>query len=303
MARNMKMTTITAAILALSLFSFAQTISSQQVLVVGDRLGWTIPPAGPAPYDAWAASHIFVAGDILVFNFKNGDQDVARVTREEFLTCNTTNPMEVKKTNPANFTLNSKGDWYFTSTLDRHCELGQKLAVHVLASGPSPRPQPKPRGPRNFTVGGPLGWIVPPAGEIVYISWARTKTFRVGDALVFWFINGTQDVAEVKKEDYEKCETNKSMAVYSSSPVRIVLNTTGEHFYTSTYHDHCALGQKLAINVTSNTSSSPSSSSSESAFSPEAAMPPSTPGSSASRVLSAYMPPFLAFIAMAFFYY
>ncbi|XP_054822625.1 blue copper protein-like [Prosopis cineraria] len=301
MARSMKMTMIRVAVLALSLFSFSETVASQQVLVVGGRLGWTIPPAGPAPYDAWAASHIFIVGDILVFNFTNGDQDVARVTREAFLRCNTTNPIEVKKTNPANFTLNSTGDFYFTSTLDRHCESGQKLAVHVLASGPSPSSQPKPRGPRNFTVGGDLGWIVPPGGEIVYKSWARTKTFRIGDALEFLFINGTQDVAEVRKEDYEKCQTNSSIAVYSSSPVRIVLNTTGEHFYTSTYLDHCALGQKLAINVTSNTSSS-SSSSSGSAFSPEGAMPPSTPGSSATRVVSAYMPAFVV-IALAFFHF
>ncbi|KAI9117641.1 hypothetical protein K1719_011807 [Acacia pycnantha] len=286
----MKMTMIRLAIIAMSLFSFVETISCQQVLVVGDRLGWTIPQAGSLPYDAWAASHIFVVGDILVFNFTNGDQDVARVTKEAFLTCNTTNPIQVNKTNPANFSLNSTGDWFFTSTLDKHCELGQKLAVHVLASGP-----------RNYTVGGPLGWIVPPGGDIVYKSWARTKTFRLGDALEFLFINGTQDVAEVKKEDYDKCETNNTIAVYSSSPVRIVLNTTGEHFYTSTYRDHCALGQKLAINVTSNTSSS--STSFGFASSPEAAMPPSTSGSSASGVVCAYMLAFFTFVAMVFFYY
>lgn len=118
----------------------------------------------------------------------------------------------------------------------------------------------------------------------------------------FRFINGTGDVAEVNKEDYEKCETNKSVAAYSTSPVRIVLNSSGEHFYTSTYPHHCALGQKLAINNTSN-NTSPRPPSVGSAFSPEAVMPPSTPGSSASRALFSHMPAFFVFIAMAFFYY
>lgn len=124
-----------------------------------------------------------------MFNFTNGEQDVAQVTKEAFLKCNTTSPISVKKTNPANFTLDGAGDYYFTSTLDGHCVMGQKLAVHVSGSGPSPGPsvwpwpKPKPRGPFNYTVGGALGWIVPPGGEIYYASWTRKKTFIMGDAL------------------------------------------------------------------------------------------------------------------------
>ncbi|KAF7806405.1 blue copper protein-like [Senna tora] len=217
------------------------TASAQEVHVVGDDLGWAVPPAAAAFYQAWALSHTFHVGDILLFNFTDRDEDVAQVTKEALLECNTSNPIAVKKTSPANFTLDAEGDYYFTSTFSNHCASGQILAVHVFAHGPSPvpSPAPKPRGPRNYTVGGVLGWLVPPGGEIVYDSWASVRSFQVGDALVFLFVNGTQDVAVVTKEAYDKCETNSSIAVYSSSPTRIVLDTIGEHYYTSTYKDHC----------------------------------------------------------------
>lgn len=99
------------------------------------------------------------------------------------MTCNSTNPISLEKTGPANFSLNSTGEYYFIGTLDRHCLQGQKLAINVTTS-PGPTPSPTPRTvPENYTVGDRLGWIVPPLGEIAYISWAYNKTFIVGDTL------------------------------------------------------------------------------------------------------------------------
>lgn len=115
----------------------------------------------------------------VVFNFTSGQQDVARVTKEAFDTCNSTNPIAIETTSPANFTLGSLGEYYFISTLDKHCPLGQKLAINVT----TPPPPPPARAPVTYDVGDQMGWIVPPGGSVAYSTWAYNKTFIVGDTL------------------------------------------------------------------------------------------------------------------------
>nr|XP_027066301.1 early nodulin-like protein 2 [Coffea arabica] len=222
--------------------------------IVGDDLGWIVPPGGKIAYETWAYDKIFAVGDTLVFNFTTGEQDVARVTKEAFDTCNSTNPLSLQTTGPASYTLNSTGEYYFISTLDGHCFSGQKLAIIVTRGSPGPPSSspvpPSPRAPVTYIVGDHLGWLVPPGGPIAYETWAYDKTFAVGDILVFNFANATQDVAEVTKSAYSGCDTSSPLRVISTSPARIILTSAGEHFYTSTYFTHCSLGQKLAINVT-----------------------------------------------------
>ncbi|KAI4380649.1 hypothetical protein MLD38_006816 [Melastoma candidum] len=257
--------------------------------VVGDSLGWIVPPGGPIAYETWAAMHSFEVGDVLEFNFTTGDQDLARVTKEAFDACNSSNPIFLQTTGPYNYTLSTAGEYYFIGTMDRHCFLGQKLAINVTAAGSSPSPSssvPPSRVSNTYVVGDDLGWIVPPGGEIAYKTWAYDKTFLVGDKLVFNFENGTQDVVEVTKDSYDSCNTSAPISVETISPAVITLASAGEHFYTSSYSRHCALGQKLAINVTSTSTGEapcpssiagpPSSNPSPSAQSPTAGGPSST---------------------------
>ncbi|CAI9100815.1 OLC1v1037993C1 [Oldenlandia corymbosa var. corymbosa] len=227
--------------------------------VVGDDLGWIVPPGGPIAYRTWAYDKTFFTGDILLFNFTTGQQDVARVTKEAFDACNSANPISLQTNGPASYTLSSPGEYYFISTLERHCFLGQKLVINVTQSSPSssspasPRPSPTPvtsRAPITYVVGDKLGWIVPPGGPIAYRTWAYDKIFAVGDTLVFNFENGTQDVVEVTKSAYGSCDTSNPIRIITTSPARITLTSAGEHFFTSTYSRHCFLGQKLNINVT-----------------------------------------------------
>ncbi|KAM1508275.1 uclacyanin-3-like [Malus sylvestris] len=142
------------------------------------------------------------------------------------------------------------------------------------AASPAPTPSSS-RAPVTWTVGNNSGWTVLPPGS--YQTWAANKTFVVGDTLVFNYSNGTHDVAVVTKANYDSCNTSSTLALFTNPPTRITLNSTGENFFICTFTGHCAGGQKLAINVTSgSTTATPPSST---------ATPPSSsatpPGSSA----------------------
>ena len=130
-----------------------------------------------------------------VFNFTTGDQDVARVTKEAFDNCNSTNPIWLATNGPANYTISSNDDYYFIGTMERHCFFGQKLAVTDVEGAPGPMAPPPPppppsplvptppRAAKTYVVGDDLGWLVPPGGSIAYSTWAYNKTFFVGDTL------------------------------------------------------------------------------------------------------------------------
>lgn len=95
----------------------------------------------------------------VVFNFINGTQDVALVSKSSYETCDTNTTITILTTSPARFTLTTTGGHYFTSTYPRRCSLGQRLAINVTAppspsSGPAmpPSSYPSSYGP---SAGGP----------------------------------------------------------------------------------------------------------------------------------------------------
>ncbi|XP_022882387.1 cucumber peeling cupredoxin-like [Olea europaea var. sylvestris] len=124
--------------------------------IVGDSLGWTIPPGGASAYTSWASQHVFRTGDVLVFNFSTGIHDVARVTKAAFDNCSPSNPTSLITVGPANVTLDSPGEAHFICTFGQHCANGQKLAINVSAAS-SPAPSPTPPAPA------PAPGITPPA--------------------------------------------------------------------------------------------------------------------------------------------
>ncbi|KZV20058.1 blue copper protein-like [Dorcoceras hygrometricum] len=289
--------------------------SSQTTHVVGDALGWTFPPGGEVAYRTWAATRNFAVGDVLVFNFTTGVHDVAEVSKDSFDSCNGNNPISRSTDGPANITLTSSGPHHYICTFTGHCDAGMKLTINVAGSqavspAPSPArtttppparvPAPAPaRAAVTYTVGDSLGWTVPPGGAIAYQTWARGKSFLVGDTLVFNFTTNTHDVVEVTKTEFDSCNT-ASTAIITTGPARITLNSSGEHFYICTLPRHCSLGQKLAINVTAGGATvtppiSPSTPSGSPPSGTTTAPPP--PGSSASSLAVATLP--LTFLAVA----
>ncbi|KAK1560429.1 hypothetical protein Q3G72_026598 [Acer saccharum] len=104
-----------------------------------------------------------------------------------------------------------------------------------------------------------LGWIVPPGGATVYSNWTANKTFKVNDVLVFNFTSGRHDVAQVTKAAFDACNIASPISKEINSPANITLTSAGEHYYICTFNGHCAGGQKLALNVTSDAATAPPS--------------------------------------------
>ncbi|XP_060172068.1 blue copper protein-like [Lycium barbarum] len=336
MARNLSTLVALAAIFALLHVSIAQ-----RTYIVGDALAWTVPSGGAAAYSAWAAGKAFAVGDILVFNFRTGSHSVAEVSKAAFDSCNTSSPISISTNGPTNITLRTAGSHYYLCTFPNHCTLGQKLAINVSAASgsASPAPQPSAASPtatpvtspsvspsmapapsvsaapatapspasaaQTYIVGDKMGWNVPTGGPVSYQRWANGKSFKVGDTLVFNFVNRAHNVATVRKAAYDSCNTTSPIKTISTSPARITLTNSGEHYYMCTFPGHCSLGQKLAINVTGTGTSvaptpsiatTPSGSTVPSGDSPVTSPPP--PSASAPSLILSALP--VTFLSLAF---
>ncbi|TXG61236.1 hypothetical protein EZV62_012599 [Acer yangbiense] len=144
-----KATTFLVVSLAMIAALLEGSTAQSTVHVVGDAMGWVVPPGGATVYSNWAASNTFKVNDVLVFNFTTGRHDVAQVTKAAFDACNTASPISRQTNSPANITLSSAGEFYYICTFTGHCLAGQKLAINVTsgASSPAPTPTPTPAAP------------------------------------------------------------------------------------------------------------------------------------------------------------
>ncbi|KAI3881793.1 hypothetical protein MKW92_009744 [Papaver armeniacum] len=120
------------------------------------------------------------------------------------------------------------------------------------------------------------GWTVPAAGnDQVYRTWAAGRKFEVSDTLVFNFPTNAHDVAKVSMEDYDSC------------PARILLNSTGPHYFICT----------ITINVTSD---SETQTPSNTPFTPATLPITPTPRNSASHTATGGIALALLFISTIF---
>ncbi|KAJ9688677.1 hypothetical protein PVL29_014366 [Vitis rotundifolia] len=115
----------------------------------------------------------------------------------------------------------------------------------------------------TYNVGGSISWSIPTGDESAYTTWASGKDFELGDTIVFnW--TGTHTVANVSKNVYDNCTTANVLAsdIQATSPVTYTLNSTEPQYFICTIGQHCLLGQKVTISISSATSpTSPTNSS------------------------------------------
>ncbi|KAL5537385.1 hypothetical protein UlMin_045756 [Ulmus minor] len=144
MAKNLN----SVVFVALAAVTLLQSSVAATTYVVGDSTNWAIPPS-TSTYSNWAANKTFVVGDILVFNFAQGQHDVSQVTKAGYDSCNGTGAISMQQNSPANITLQTAGELYYICSVDGHCNAGQKLAINVTgdstgATPPSSTATPTP---------------------------------------------------------------------------------------------------------------------------------------------------------------
>ncbi|KAK2397541.1 blue copper protein [Trifolium repens] len=114
--------------------------------IVGDTIGWTIPPNNDSQfYVNWASDKTFTIGDTLVFNYETGKHRVENVTKSGFDRCNIgTIPLLLFTNSTERVILDQTGQQYFICTIAGHCSAGQKLSINVVNASTSPVSAPQP---------------------------------------------------------------------------------------------------------------------------------------------------------------
>eukprot|EP00249_Psilotum_nudum_P004722 c18220_g1_i1 orf=348-986(+) len=98
-------------------------------------------------------------------------------------------------------------------------------------------------------VGGSAGWSIPVIVNVNYTTWSRRHSFRVGDILLFRYIQGIHTVDQVKRTDYETCNDAEPMSHYTDGNTLIFLSRTGAYYFICGIPGHCTGGQKVEIQV------------------------------------------------------
>ncbi|EXB39376.1 hypothetical protein L484_025072 [Morus notabilis] len=100
---------------------------------VGDSNGWT--NKANFNFENWASSKNFHVGDVILFEYESGKDNVSRVNHEDFRTCNVKNPIRVRATGHDSITIrNPHSHLFFISGVPGHCEAGQKVDIRVAPS-------------------------------------------------------------------------------------------------------------------------------------------------------------------------
>ncbi|CAN1765349.1 Blue copper protein 1b [Linum perenne] len=97
----------------------------------------------------------------------------------------------------------------------------------------------------NYTVGESAGWTT----GVDYQTWSTSKTFHVGDKLVFQYDKSSHNVLKVKKPEYDSCSAPTDQSKALTSGYDIVKLSKGIHYYICGSYGHCGDGQKLVVNV------------------------------------------------------
>ncbi|KAK7369760.1 hypothetical protein VNO80_11804 [Phaseolus coccineus] len=106
-----------------------------------------------------------------------------------------------------------------------------------------------------YVVGDKLGWNIP-SQKGFFDDWAKSKTFAVGDQLLFQYRPGLNTVVMVDKEDYDNCATMRIKRTFIVGNSPVTLEKPGDYYFFSSVGKHCENGLKLHITVTDQPKSS-----------------------------------------------
>nr|CAD1823234.1 unnamed protein product [Ananas comosus var. bracteatus] len=89
-----------------------------------------------------------------------------------------------------------------------------------------------------------------------FSKWASSQKFLAGDNLIFVY-GPTHDVLEVRKGDYDTCTTTNPLSSDNSGNTSIALTAPGTRYFICGTPMHCSSGMKIAILISSPSSSPP----------------------------------------------
>ncbi|EYU46581.1 hypothetical protein MIMGU_mgv1a014576mg [Erythranthe guttata] len=98
-----------------------------------------------------------------------------------------------------------------------------------------------------YKVGDYAGWTI--VDNMDYNKWASSKTFRVGDTLIFEYDNLFHNVLEVTRSEFHSCDAESPIATYDSGNDSVVIRSPGHYYYICGLEGHCQAGQKVDIRV------------------------------------------------------
>ncbi|XP_030536551.1 blue copper protein [Rhodamnia argentea] len=96
----------------------------------------------------------------------------------------------------------------------------------------------------TYTVGDSSGWDI----STDLNTWAKDKTFAVGDVLSFQY-QSSETVEEVSKESYDNCSTTNALQTYSNGNTSVPLTRSGAWYFISGNRLYCLGGMKLQVDV------------------------------------------------------
>ncbi|KAM3231518.1 mavicyanin [Capsicum chacoense] len=97
-----------------------------------------------------------------------------------------------------------------------------------------------------YYVGDSAGWN---GGNVDYHMWASTKTFHVGDTIVFQYNQQLHSVVRVNLSDFRLCNAFDPIDSYSTGNDTITINGPGHFYFICGFQGHCQAGQKVDIRV------------------------------------------------------
>ncbi|PIA27793.1 hypothetical protein AQUCO_07500010v1 [Aquilegia coerulea] len=113
---------------------------------VGDDYGWNTG----FDYFEWSQKYNFSVGDILVFNYVQGQHNTYEVTEDTYRSCNSsTGILQMYDSGNDKVSLTEAKKYWFICNIPDHCRGGMKFGIEVKqgSSNPGSTPQPPPPPP------------------------------------------------------------------------------------------------------------------------------------------------------------
>ncbi|CAD6249614.1 unnamed protein product [Miscanthus lutarioriparius] len=118
--------------------------------------------------------------------------------------------------------------------------IGGVLALALLVGLLVATSAPVAEAAASYMVGDYGGW------KFNVDKWAKGRTFRAGDVLVFNYNRAVHDVAVVNAAAYRSCAVPKGAKVLRSGRDKVRLGR-GTHYFACTVRGHCQAGMKIAV--------------------------------------------------------